>query len=254
MNEIEKYYNKFNEDKRLKTRHGQVEFLTSCDFILKYLKQGDKICDVGAGTGAYSKFLSEKGFDVTAVELVKKNVRVIEEKCPNIKVFNKDARNLKCFKDETFDFVILFGPMYHLFTTEEKVRALNEAKRITKKGGYIFVAYLLCDYAVVLHGFMDNNIRESLNSGKLDENFNIISDEKDLYSYVKLEDIKNYTNLSGLTLEKIFSPDGPTDYIRKYVNNLSEEDFKLYLNYVKNNALREDLLGASSHVVSILKK
>jgi len=34
----------------------------------------------------------------------------------------------------------------------------------------------------------------------------------------------------------------------------SEEDFKLYLNYVKNNALREDLLGASSHVVSILKK
>jgi len=33
MNEIEKYYNKFNEDKRLKTRHGQVEFLTKMQEI-----------------------------------------------------------------------------------------------------------------------------------------------------------------------------------------------------------------------------
>ena len=55
-------------------------------------------------------------------------------------------------------------------------------------------------------------------------------------------------------MEEIFSPDGPTDYIRKYVNALSEEDFEVYLKYVKNNALRQDLIGASSHVVSILKK
>ena len=27
MTELEKYYNKFNEEKRLKSRHGQVEFI-----------------------------------------------------------------------------------------------------------------------------------------------------------------------------------------------------------------------------------
>jgi len=253
MNEIEKYYNKFNEDKRLKTRHGQVEFTVSLDYIKKYLKQGNKVVDIGAGTGAYSKALYDLGYDVTAVELVKKNVRVIEEKCPNIKVLHKDARNLKCFSDESFDVCILFGPMYHLFTTEDKVEVLNQAKRITKKGGYIFVAYLLADYALVLHGFMDNNIRQSINEGKIDENFNIIASEKDLYSYVRLNEIKEYTKQAGLNLITIFSPDGPTDYIRKYVNNLSEEDFKVYLNYVKQNSQRQDMLGASSHVVTILK-
>ena len=38
MNEenLIKYYNKFNEDKRLNTRHGQVEFITSMKYIKEY--------------------------------------------------------------------------------------------------------------------------------------------------------------------------------------------------------------------------
>ena len=31
------YYNKFNEDKRLLSRHGQVEFQTTMRYIQKYL-------------------------------------------------------------------------------------------------------------------------------------------------------------------------------------------------------------------------
>ena len=65
------YYNKFNEDKRLKTRHGRVEYLTAMKYIEKYLKKfkNPKILDIGAGCGAYSIPLSKKG-QVTAVELV----------------------------------------------------------------------------------------------------------------------------------------------------------------------------------------
>ena len=33
MTELEKYYNKFNEEKRLTRRHGQVEFITSMKYI-----------------------------------------------------------------------------------------------------------------------------------------------------------------------------------------------------------------------------
>ena len=57
MNEenLKTYYNKFNEDKRLDTKHGQIEYLTSIKYIEKYLKKEDKIIDIGAGTGKYSK-------------------------------------------------------------------------------------------------------------------------------------------------------------------------------------------------------
>ena len=71
MTELEKYYNKFNEEKRLKSRHGQVEFITSMKYIHKYLPKREhgqvKILDVGAGTGRYSVALAEEGYDVTAV-------------------------------------------------------------------------------------------------------------------------------------------------------------------------------------------
>ena len=39
MTELEKYYNKFNEEKRLGSRHGQVEFTTSMKYIHEYLPE-----------------------------------------------------------------------------------------------------------------------------------------------------------------------------------------------------------------------
>lgn len=254
MNEIEKYYNKFNEDKRLNTRHGQVEFFVTSEYIKKYLFNGAKILDVGAGTGKYSLQLFDMGFDVTSVELVKKNLSVLQEKNPHIKAYQGNALSLKKFADNSFDIVLLLGPLYHLFEEKDKIQALNEAKRVVKTGGYIFVAYLLSDYALIRHAIMDNNLQESLLNGKIDKKYNIISNEKDLYSYVHLCDIERYNNQANLTREAIFSPDGPTDYIRPYINKLSENDFEYYKQYVLYNSQRQDLLGASSHIVDILKK
>lgn len=56
LSDIEKYYNKFNEDKRLDSCHGRVEFNTSMHFISKYAKRfkNAKVIDIGAGTGKYS--------------------------------------------------------------------------------------------------------------------------------------------------------------------------------------------------------
>lgn len=255
MNQIEKYYNKFNEDKRLSTRHGIVEFTVSMAFLHKYIGTAPcKIIDIGAGTGKYSIALANEGHDVTAVELVKKNLSVLKQKNSMVKAFQGNALNLKKFKDETFDITIMFGPMYHLFTTEDKVQALREAKRVTKKGGYIFVAYLLADYALIRHGIMDNNIRKSINNSKIDCNYNIITNPDDLYSYVRLPQIDEYNTLANLKRACIFSPDGATDYIRQSINKLSDQDFEYFLNYQLNNATRPDLLGASSHVVDVLVK
>lgn len=255
MNQIEKYYNKFNEDKRLNSRHGQIEFRVSMAFINKYI--GDKKCDIidiGAGTGKYSIALSDAGHNVTAVELVKKNLSVLKQNCNSIKAVQGNALDLKKFADNSFDITILFGPMYHLFTTKDKVQALSEAKRVTKKGGFIFVAYLLADYALIRHGIMDNNIRSSIENNKIDDNYNIISTPDDLYSYVRLPQIDEYNNLCNLQREIIFSPDGATDYIRQQINKLSDQDFEYFYNYQLANATRPDLLGASSHIVDVLVK
>ena len=66
--ELDTYYRKFCEDKRLTRRHGKVEYITSMKYIHEQLETigTAKILDVGAGTGRYSVPLSEEGHDVTA--------------------------------------------------------------------------------------------------------------------------------------------------------------------------------------------
>ena len=52
----------------------------------------------------------------------------------------------------------MLGPMYHLFTTEDQLKALSEAIRVTKKGGILFAAYCMGDASVLSHGFVRGEI------------------------------------------------------------------------------------------------
>ena len=250
------YYNKFNEDKRLNTRHGKVEFITSMHYINKYLKKfkNPKIIDIGAGTGKYSIYLANMGYDVTAVELIKHNLRFIEKNSNKVKSFVGNAINLSKFDNNSFDITILFGPMYHLISKEEKIKALEEAKRITKKNGYIFVQYCMNEYAVIMHGFIDNNILKSVNNKKLDDKFHVLSDKKDLYSYVRLDEINELNKIVGLKRVKIINTDGAANYIRSSLNKLNEEEFNLFIKYNLTICEKKELLGSGYHITDILKK
>ena len=256
MTELEIYYNKFNEDKRLTRRHGFVEFVTSMKYIHEYLKEFENpmILDIGAGTGRYSVALAEEGYDVTAVELVKYNLGILKQKKSSVKAYQGTALNLKRFKDNTFDVTLLFGPMYHLYTFEDKLKALNEAKRVTKQGGVILVAYVMNEYSVLTYGFKENNIKECIANNKVSDDFHTISEPKDLYDYVRIEDIDRLKDVAELKREKIISADGPADYMRQILNAMDDETYDLFIKYHLSTCERYELLGASAHTVDILRK
>lgn len=183
MNEIEAYYNKFNEEKRLNSRHGQVEYRVSMKYIHQYLQDmGEpkhvKILDIGAGTGRYSVKLAEEGYDVTAVELVKYNLGILKQKNSRVKAMQGNALNLKKLKDNLFDLTLLFGPMYHLFSYEEKLQALKEARRVTRPGGIILVAYCMNEYGVISYAFKERHIKECIEKQRLTKDFQTLSKKK----------------------------------------------------------------------------
>lgn len=266
MNKIETYYNKFNEEKRLDSRHGQVEFRVTMKYIheaLNTLKSelniNDnselKILDVGAGTGRYSVPLSEEGYDVTAIELVKYNLGILKKKNSAVKALQGNALNLhRKFPENAFDLTLVFGPMYHLMDKEDKVKALTQAKRVTKPGGYILVAYTMNEYSFIVHAIQENKMEECFKEGLIDDSFHTLTNEDSLYDYVRIEDIDLYNKEAGLVREKIISPDGPVNYIRPFVNKLSEEDFERVVLYQMATAERMDLIGAGAHTVDILRK
>jgi len=246
---LSQHYNKFNEDKRLDRRHGQVEFNTTIFYINKYLKPGMKIIDIGAGTGKYSIYLKNKGYDITAVEYLRPNIGKLRTNDSDLKIVEASATDLSMFKDNEFDIAIMFGPMYHLYSKQDKLKALSEAKRICK--GIIFVAYLMNEYCVIEHAFKDKNYHIIKN--KLKDDFHI-DDPDNLYFQVRIEDIDELNKELELHSIERFSQEGPSDYIRETINALDDEAFEAFKEFVLINSNKKELLGAGSHVVDVVSK
>lgn len=272
MTELEEYYNKFNEEKRLNSRHGQVEYRVSMKYIHKYLEEASgriaagrgcgadevrgevKLLDIGAGTGRYSVALAQEGYDVTAVELVRYNLGVLKKKASSVKAMQGNALKLNKLADDSFDVTLLFGPMYHLYGFDDKRQALHEAKRVTKPGGVILVAYCMNEYSVITYAFKERHVSACMEQGRFTEDFHTIPAPGGLYDYMRLEDIDALNEAEGLQRLQIISPDGPANYIRSYLNQLSEEEFELFVQYQMAVCERADLIGAGAHTTDILRK
>lgn len=256
ISDLELYYSRFHEESRLDSRHGIVEYSTAMSYISDYAKKCDakRILDLGAGAGRYSAALCDAGFDVTAVEVTKCNFEKLRALHKNIKAWRADARNLSFLHDDTFDLTLIAGPLYHLHGDEEKVKVLQEARRVTKRSGYIFSYYITSDYAIVEHCLKKGSLAKALAEGTLNPDFSTNEKSNPLYSYVRLADIDRLNEKAALRREKILALDGPADYIRPALNAMSAEDFAAFLCYQKATCERADLLGASSHVMDIVRK
>jgi ubiquinone/menaquinone biosynthesis C-methylase UbiE len=256
---LERHYNSRNEDERLTTRHGLVEYLTTMRYIEKYLFPGAKIIEIGAGTGRYSLALAAMGFDVEAVELVEHNIEVFREKITaeqRINVTQGNALDLSAFKDNSFDLTLLLGPMYHLYTDDDKHRAISEALRVTKPGGVVFAAYCISDGSL-LSAFQRNqfDIVEYVNRGKIDPvTFATTSVPEDVFELVRKEDIDRI--MSGFDSERLHyvATDLFARYISDELNEMDEAAFALFMRYHYAICERADIVGVSHHVVDVFKK
>lgn len=188
------FYNTYDEDSRLASRHGTVEFLTTMHYVEKYIKSGDRVLEIGAGTGRYSHALARRGYDVDAVELVEHNIEIFSRNTlptEHIAITQGDALDLSAFPDNQYDITLLLGPMYHLYTEEDKLQALREAIRVTKQGGVIFAAYVISDGCLLDEGFNRGNINvaEYIKNGLIDpQTFAAQSAPKDLFELVRKEE------------------------------------------------------------------
>ena len=187
------FYETANENERLESRPGMVEYQTTMHFIKRYAKMGDRIAEIGAGTGKYSCALARMGFRVDAVELMDKHIDIFREQITpemNVTIQQGDATAMNTFQTESYDITLLLGPMYHLFHREDKLKALSEAIRITRKGGVIFAAYCMADAAIVQHGFLKGNTHALLDKGMLDPvTFETHSEPRDIFELYRKKQI-----------------------------------------------------------------
>lgn len=253
-------YSHYDEDSRLLSRHGSVEFLTTMRYIEKYIKPGDRVIEIGAATGRYSHTLARRGYAVDAVELVEHNIDIFRQNTQpeeTITITQGNALDLSAFPDNQYDITLLLGPLYHLYSEDDKRQALREAIRVTKQGGVIFAAYVISDGCLLDEGFKRATINVSgyIEKGLLDPlTFEAKSEPKDLFELVRKENIDQLMSVFPVTRLHYLASDGCARLLREAVEAMDDREFGLYLNYHFATCEREDLLDVTSHAVDIFRK
>ena len=259
MNYIEEYYNARDEDARLTSKHGSVEYLTTMKYIRESVKgiNDPAILEVGAGTGRYSVTLAKEGYRVTAVELVAHNLDILKSKLDGSERITPvlgNALDLSFLADGAFDLTMLLGPMYHLYTKEDKLRALREAVRVTKPGGRILVAYCMNEATVIQDAFVLRNLRDYSERGLLAPDWHCKSDPKEVFDLVRTEEIAALDAKIPVKRLKLIATDGASNYKREFIDEMDDETFRKWLDFHFATCERQDLVGASNHTLDILEK
>lgn len=255
---LTEYYGSYDEDSRLRSKHGMVEYLTTMRYIEKYIKPGMRILEIGAATGRYSHELAQRGYRVDAVELVKHNIDIFREKTmpgENVTIRQGNAKDLSFFEEGTYDITLLLGPMYHLFTAEEQLQALKEAIRVTKQGGIVYVAYCNNDATMVQYCFGRGMLKQQRYKDLVDlQTFKASSDPAELFELYRKEDIDKLMSHFAVTRLHYLGTDMATNFMRSAVDEMDEELFELYLKYHFSICERPDMVGATHHILDIFQK
>lgn len=255
---LTEYYSNYDEEGRLLTRYGQVEYLTTMRYIEKYLRPGIRILEIGTATGRYAHAFARQGYRVDAVELIQHNIDIFNSLTlpgEDITIRQGNAKDLDVFPDDTFDITLLLGPMYHLFTEEEQHQALSEAVRVTKQNGIVFAAYCGNDATVIQYCFGRGMLKEQRYKDLVDmETFKASSDPAELFQLYRIEDIDKL--MSAFQTERLHfvGTDMATHYMRSTVDEMDDEFFDLYLRYHFTICERTDMVGASHHFLDVFRK
>lgn len=250
---VNRTYELFDEDSRLsRSQAARVEFLTTVRYIEEYLQPGDRILDIGAGTGAYSLYFARKGHPVSALELADSNLAAFRRKLTpedRIDLVQGNALDLSRYADDSFDIVLLFGPLYHLAKEEDRLRCIAEAKRVCKPGGKLFFAFISNDF-VILTEFSYRP--DYFTAGDYDKQTFRLEDFPFVFHTV--DRCRALLQKGGVGILREVAADGVSELLEDRINSLPPEDYAQYLKYHFYICEKPELLGMTNHLLFVGQK
>jgi len=126
-------------DKWFETCLGKYVLDTEMELTLKLAEpqKGDKVLDIGVGTGIFASALMKYGAEITGIDVSEKMLEISKSKGIN-NVFIGNAESLD-FPDDSFDLVISITALEFIKNPD---KAISEMVRVCKKGGRVVVGTL----------------------------------------------------------------------------------------------------------------
>lgn len=253
IDQIQATYQLFNEDARLnRSKAARVEFFTTVRYISRYLKPGDRILDVGAGAGEYSLYFAGKGYEVCALELTDSNIAAFRRKLRpehRIDLVQGNAVDLSRYADDSFDVVLLFGPLYHLHSEADRQRCIREARRVCRKDGKLFFAFISNDMVILTEFSYRPDYFTTGDYNK--ETFEL---EDFPFVFHTVEECREMLRTGNVKILHEVASDGVSELLEDKINAMDDENYAQYLRYHYYICEKPEFLGMSNHLLFVGEK
>ncbi|MFC9710691.1 class I SAM-dependent methyltransferase [Paenibacillus sp. NPDC056933] len=261
------YYSRFDEWGRLDRE--PLEFIINMHYIRESLPATGLVLDNGAGPGKYAMELARLGYRVTLSDLTPASVDMARQKAKEMDLTQQfdgfhvlDATHLNGIADETYDASLMLGPLYHLQTEEERVAAVRELHRVTKRGGTVYVAmqsrmrmgitslqfpqqWKPHDHMKAIRSFMEKGIFDHSDQGRFTGAY-----------YFNIQDINPYMEKHGFETVDLIGSSSLRSMLTEEQQQYWKErgEYDELIQYMIEAAKDPSILGISSHLLYIGRK
>lgn len=263
MSDVEGYYDrKANEEWNRFDQH-RTEFAVTLNALNEFLpKSPCKILDIGGGPGRYSIALAKRGYEVTLLDLSSTSLLLAKEKANEEKVvlegyIHQNALNLNNIRDESFDAVLLMGPLYHLTEAEERSQVVFEAKRILKVDGTVFASFitLFAPFRDSARGYPEWFVENQEYAFKVLETGVHEQVAKFVRSYLAHpEEITPFMETLGFETILMIGCEGVVAGHEEEINKLEGDGWEAWVRFNYRVGKEPSMYGASDHLLYIGKK
>lgn len=265
--EAEEHYRAIDEAKRLERLGSQVELVRTREILLRFLgEEPRRILDVGGGAGIYSFWLAERGHDVTLIDAVQKHIdqAMVVNSESEFKLAAArvgDARRLD-ERDETFDAMLLLGPLYHLTRRADREAALEEARRVLKPEGILF-AVAISRFASTVNLLLSGRLGDGMFAGiasrdrQTGEHRNPTGDPSFFTTsyWHHPEELRHEIESCGFHVTQLLAVEGPARLMHEYEHNwLDISNRETLLHIIRDLEDEPSLLGLSTHVLAVARR
>ena len=253
--DVIRHYEEDAEHDRL-TAHpiGRLELVRSQRILLRHLPPAPaRVLDVGGAAGIYSQWLLDLGYQAEVIDLTPLHV----QRCAALGIPAEvgDARHLQR-ADETYDVVLVMGPLYHLPEAEDRAMVWSEAFRVLRPGGVVAAA-TIGRFAGLLDGMSRrweqlityrSMVEDELGHGRHDN-----PEGEDLFTtayFHRVEELVPEATAAGFADVQWTAIEGPA-WMMPTIHTESIDDIAEVLDLIEHEPT---IIGASSHVMTTGRK
>jgi len=265
LGDVKEYYALYDEESRLLSEEGQLEFERTKDIIKRFIPAPPgSVADIGGATGRYSYWLTSLGYESHLVDLSPVLVEKARKAAANYGGTNLascevgDARELK-FRDNSLNAVLSMGPLYHLTEASERMQSLREVHRVLNGGGVLFAAGI-SRFASAVYGLMEEAIidteiktiiEQDLATGQHRNTLGKVENFTSAYFHQPLE-LKAEVEEAGFSNVKIFAVEGIALLIGHLHTYMQDAQLRgTLLKFLRLLESEPALLGATSHLMCV---